>query len=628
MKDLNGRQRRIMHYLLSNGKQLYTIKELSEMLGSSDKTIRNDMKVIIETSKQLAGVDIRIKRGSGIHVAIDQHIEDDLIEQLNAAYESKDQNMVAINIAVLLLNASNKHLLLKDIAREMYISINEVKVALAIIGDWMEKFSISIVVKKGKGIQLQGREIDFRNASRFIASLQMNRLSNHEILIKEFGAVEYKVVSDQVNQVFNEILTNDEKTQLMTHLLIMIHRIKSGHFISIEIPITEKEMTHVLNELCDQLEQHLSIKINENERRYLTLHLPERHDSNLEPAEEVLRLVENLMDEMKHEAMIDFSTDEQLKLGLMTHMTSTIDRMYLSVNINNPLLTEIKKSYPFIFSSVVNAIRNLESKLKYKIPENEMGYITLHFQAAYERMKSTEHKKVVIVCHLGVGISQMLRVRIEKRFPNFIICDVIKVDETVDYIQKNDIDMIVTTIKLDIDTIPVIQVSPLLTTEDEQSLGKYTSSIDIKSPNQSLLMKYLKTELIHMNTSDLSRYELIELIGSELIEAGYVQKAFVQSVSHREFLSSTAVGYGVSIPHGKTEYVEQSSISLAILKEPIIWGEENVSIVFLTALTEEDKKYYHQIYREINDLIEDEETMLNLKHANSKEEIIRLIKRD
>ncbi|MDR9964101.1 PTS sugar transporter subunit IIA [Enterobacter cloacae subsp. cloacae] len=42
----------------------------------------------------------------------------------------------------------------------------------------------------------------------------------------------------------------------------------------------------------------------------------------------------------------------------------------------------------------------------------------------------------------------------------------------------------------------------------------------------------------------------------------------------REAVFSTGFGFDFAIPHSKSEHIEQSTISVARLKAPVIWGDE------------------------------------------------------
>ncbi len=72
----------------------------------------------------------------------------------------------------------------------------------------------------------------------------------------------------------------------------------------------------------------------------------------------------------------------------------------------------------------------------------------------------------------------------------------------------------------------------------------------------------------------------------------------------RERKASTAIGGGMSIPHGDPSFVKQSTIALVTLKEPMNWEGESVSLVFVLALRQEDKAKHRAIYQQLGLLTE------------------------
>ena len=57
------------------------------------------------------------------------------------------------------------------------------------------------------------------------------------------------------------------------------------------------------------------------------------------------------------------------------------------------------------------------------VSEDEVGYLTVHFQAAMERQIA--RKRVLLVCSTGIGTSHLLKSRILRAFPEWTIVDVI-----------------------------------------------------------------------------------------------------------------------------------------------------------------------------------------------------------
>ena len=64
---------------------------------------------------------------------------------------------------------------------------------------------------------------------------------------------------------------------------------------------------------------------------------------------------------------------------------------------------------------------------------------------------------------------------------------------------------------------------------------------------------------------------------------------YVREVLERESLGATAVGYGVGIPHGKTDAVKEPTLAFAKTKELVKWGDEEedlVNLIFMIAVPE------------------------------------------
>ena len=57
-------------------------------------------------------------------------------------------------------------------------------------------------------------------------------------------------------------------------------------------------------------------------------------------------------------------------------------------------------------------------------------------------------------------------------------------------------------------------------------------------------------------------------------------------------------------PHANSKYIKQSAIAIATLKEPIEWGTEQVSLVFMLAVKHEDQNKVKQLFSELSYLSE------------------------
>lgn len=81
------------------------------------------------------------------------------------------------------------------------------------------------------------------------------------------------------------------------------------------------------------------------------------------------------------------------------------------------------------------------------------------------------------------------------------------------------------------------------------------------------------TQTIYLDCPAQDKDSIIQAIAEHAVKIGLVSdaKAYVASVQHREAEFSTGVGYGVAIPHGKSEAVNSAFVIYARVKD-IEWN--------------------------------------------------------
>lgn len=110
--------------------------------------------------------------------------------------------------------------------------------------------------------------------------------------------------------------------------------------------------------------------------------------------------------------------------------------------------------------------------------------------------------------------------------------------------------------------------------------------------------------LVFLQQESEHRYKLIEQLAIALYEKGYVEKEYAVHAVMREKMSATNIGAGIAIPHANAKLIKQSAIAIATLKEPLDWGSEKVSLVFMLAVKHEDQNMTKQLFQELSSLSE------------------------
>lgn len=79
-----------------------------------------------------------------------------------------------------------------------------------------------------------------------------------------------------------------------------------------------------------------------------------------------------------------------------------------------------------------------------------------------------------------------------------------------------------------------------------------------------------------------SKNELIQYLGKFLYDKGKITDAdeYIRAVQNRESQASTEIGFLIAIPHGESNSVKESFVSILKLKSPLKWDSEEVQYVF------------------------------------------------
>lgn len=109
------------------------------------------------------------------------------------------------------------------------------------------------------------------------------------------------------------------------------------------------------------------------------------------------------------------------------------------------------------------------------------------------------------------------------------------------------------------------------------------------------MRELINEALIVLDMTVSSKEEAIAQLTNLLSNDGrlFDEARFLRAVMERESLVSTAVGFQVAIPHGKSGAVKSPSVAFARLRDALSWGGETVRLVFLLAVPEEQSGTEH-----------------------------------
>jgi len=107
-------------------------------------------------------------------------------------------------------------------------------------------------------------------------------------------------------------------------------------------------------------------------------------------------------------------------------------------------------------------------------------------------------------------------------------------------------------------------------------------------------------------------------------------KTYSDCVIKRESEVSTDMGYGIAIPHGKSDSVIMPFIVFAKLKNPIIWNEEEetmVNLIFMLGVPQTSTENIHlKIMAQLAGKLMDDEFLDELKNITDSQSALNCFK--
>ncbi|MGP4060658.1 BglG family transcription antiterminator [Halobacillus sp. H74] len=635
---MNDRQTELLHKLLVHKDEVFRVQSLADELECSEKTLRNDLKLLEQFLQTESAAYLVRKPGIGISLVAPEEEKAKLFNRLYQTEKKTDQDR-KLELAYRML-VEEKAFSLNELAADYYTTIPMIKNDLDVIRQWLESYHLQIISKQRLGSKITGEELDKRNALAHLSELVDSRADSNQSVIQLFPGYEVDIVSQLVRQLeqrFSFHFAEGEKESLVIHALVMIKRTRQNSLISIKDD--EKASVHQTQEyemaewFFHRLGEVLRIKFPIEEQVYFTWHLiscksPEWSASSTDPF--VSEVIDQLTFQMQIMTMKNFRDDRVLMDGLQIHLASTIHRVRYGLTIRNPMLSQIKKMYPYMFSMVVMGLEEVKRKYELAIPEDEAAYLVLHFQAAVERLEKRRNrmKHVLIVCELGIGMSHLLQAKLEQTYKGLDIVGCVAERNVDSTLKQSHVDFIISTKPLQVTDPPHIVISPLLEAEDKKQLDRFLQSMDEngnKGFNMRSLIEYIHEDFCILKAPFEHRFKVIEGLADVLSEKGRVKPTFGHRTLLRERSSATAIGGGIAIPHAPSEEVHQTTIAIVTLDEPLVWGDEKVTVVFMLAIAPNDQKRTRPLMQAISKISEHPELVEKIRRADNFSEMKQVL---
>lgn len=598
---------------LMRAKEPLTSEFLSRKIQVTSRTIRNDMKELGEQICQ-NGADIMSVRGSGYELVIKDDrvfrsfLNEMFLKKPGVIPNSSEERFLYIIQKLLLAETFVK---LDELAKEMFVSKSTIQNDLRDVKRVLQRYDISLQTVPNFGVKVKGSELKLRFCmseylfiNRQVWDMRLDRIPN--ITSEEISVIR-TIILHQIKE--NEINLSDIAFHnLIIHIAIACARIRNENFIMLisnELQdISQKTEYAVAVQIVKQIETNLHLNFPQSEVAYIAIHLlgnkiisqplPLENMEELELLldQDAYSLTMKILTSIEKELGLGLNLDKELIVGITLHLKPAINRHLYSMNIRNPMLEEIKKTYPIAFEAGILASIIIKKETRIEINENEVGYLALHFGAAIERRRIHQTvKRCVIVCASGVGSAAFLKYKLQAEFGSKL-----EIIGTTEYYRLKDIhfhniDLVISTIPIkERLPIPVIEVDVLLGKADFEKISNAIKGENLPS------LDYTREELVFLQERFETKEEVLQFLIGKLEELGLVGEEFHKAVEEREAFSSTSYGNLVAIPHPITPQTDSTFWAICTLQKPIEWGGKRVQFVCLLCVEKDSSQDLKNMY--------------------------------
>ena len=621
--NFTPRLRQILLILLKE-EQIISVKKLADEIKVSKRTVQRELEFVGSSLNQYH-VSLQTKTGIGIWLQGSKEDKDslfDLLKEEDTADSGDKDNRRRRLILEILRDRTPKKLY-------YYANIFDVSEAtisndMEAVESWFHQFNLSIIRRQGYGVALEGSEKDYRLAVRkFVDENTDNKLIKSfteenerniiDILKDKEGPNIYSLLNNEIlNRViicFQSIrdkrltrLTENSYIGLILHVTIAVNRILQQEIIEPNDELLEKlvknEDYNLATHIASSLEEEFQIDIPDIEIAYILLHIKgsklqyidseELETENEREKQEILSFINDMIDAYDEEIAYDLKLDEEFITGLLTHLQPTFVRLRNHMIITNPLLHQIKETYPAIFERSLKVGKLITERYGFRVPEEEIGYLAMHFGAACVRLENNRESKrrvdIGIVCASGIGISRLMHSKLKKFLKDSAEL-VTYGKEDLTPLQLKKMDFLISSINLDEIDADVVRVSPLLLENDleriEAKVRVYaktpkTTQLENDFTNQLEKVNYTATQIKYIIhefecmkvSSRISFDELLVAITERL--SPYNEKRIIiqEDIKRREKIASQIIPeYDFALLHSRTKGVVRPCFSVCLTKE-------------------------------------------------------------
>jgi mannitol operon transcriptional antiterminator len=680
MSQLDTRSRDVLNILLQTPNPI-ALRQIADQLEITPRMMRVSLNTI---QSWLVERDANLIRKPNFGIQIQatnvqrNHFKDELRNQKDYLLYLSPIERIDILILLLLLEVEQP-LLPENIEPILGISHPTLLKDVEKAHKMLEKYSLDLVYKPRFGFQVHGREADWREAMvhHFItkfgvmsllalendpgAQPEMKAGSNINFLntlltdaLLSLDLISAHAFVKRLEESLNRRFADVAFVRLVCHLALAISRSSQGKVV--EMPGVLPENFHGTGEaeVIGDLLRSAAFSFPEPEIeffirqvcgakiQYTMIDMLQSHRSQAEQLE-TQEIVRHIVDEASLHLHPFLKVDQQLIRALSMHIQVVKNRLRFGLLIDNPLQKAVEAQYPHIVKVASESVAYLADQINKPVPSEEIAYIAMHLGAAMERLRPYigQKRRVWIVCGEGTATAWLLVARLKAEFPEI---EVLEVSSALEITQNpphpNQVDLVLTTLPLEIPHVITLEVSPLLTPDDRariQSTLNLAAQRKIESPTMAgdmapSLASLLVEDTIALGVRSENWEGVVEAAGGLLYKVQAIQSRYIEAMKEVIYSYGPYVVFapGVALLHARPEDgVNRICMSLITLEPHVPFHHPNhdpVSLAFGFGVV--DNHSHLKALAQLANLLSDNQRLTCLKSARTKSEIVEILSQE
>ncbi|WP_454955588.1 BglG family transcription antiterminator [Gemella morbillorum] len=456
----NEREKFILQILLKNIGEALSIKEIAKATKIKERTLYREIKNL-EDSLQRLGIELVKEKSRYILKGNVSSLDSSLFETNFEDYAYSTETRLTLILCFLILNEDTS---IKDISEKLMLSYNTVASTITTIEKILFDYKLTLIRKKGQGIEIEGKEVDRRV---LLISLLCNeisdeefftRLNNRDILSSNpfikflnFDLIKKVFYENKHLDVFN-LYTDSSIKKILISLNVVFLRI--SYTTEIKENFTAQEYNSIIS-LLNASKEIVDFDITEDIIQFLikilkTCRLIEQLSYFNDKYSYTLVYKINLLIKYVSEKMnVDFTQDTNLSSGLIAHVESAIKRHQMNLTEENDELLEfVLKNYNELYLIIKSELLVVFDEINFN--STELSYIVIHFASSFEQIYRKNFIRALVICASGIGSSKILGSQIRKNIPEIKNLEY-TIPSKVTKSLVNNYDVVISTIELEQD---------------------------------------------------------------------------------------------------------------------------------------------------------------------------------